>query len=653
MKRKINTEALNIINEESQAHLTQTIEEPLDVKNEPKKSKNRNVSYVELPVLAFGEDKNKFDDIFTQEVLKSLRRTKIITGNTTTTEAYVKDTTEDKWLLLSWYRNKFERLVLEPHYENANNALDNVIENALNPIISDINKNLKELKKDVSPFQLKTMITGHLPLFWLKQAKFRVEFNGDHYVVPASTENGRLLDIFVCYVINELFLSNRSPIKNIVFITNNELEKDDARYYYNLKPSKDHFDDAPDLLDYSKTWYDFLRDRFNNPRMDLLRLTHFIYGLISSECHSRQALALFDNGNTGKTTFKTALAAILPGAMTTGITLRDLAGEFTPPQINGCRGLAIDEGQSLQSFFDGDFFKEVTGATDDNYMQIKNRKCKDHAPVRVGSIRFMFFTNSSISIHDAAGLTRLSPMFFKCNHGILRPSADIVAELQKEGESFLQFCVDNDFYYKNITSKYNHWYCPLIEQNGNINILTDLQFDEWFNETSEELYFSIEDQKSPIMRERLERINMENCVKVTTNPKTGVAMVYGSLSNELASNTMADLLTELFVEDPNTYTASDDLARFIFKNIKDPRSKYHDALKEIGFKYTIDTTANNITKTRAWNILKNNIETRFTNMQCTRIYVNDKKLRVFKGIQLNTQPMVNPTNQDTNNNFDE
>lgn len=652
MKRKINIEALNIINEESQERLTQITEDSSDVENKPKKSRNKNASYVELPVLAFGEDKNKFDDTFTQEVLKSLRRTKIVTGNTTTTEAYVKDAVEDKWLLLSWYRNKFERLVLEPHYENANNALDNVIESALTPIISDINKNLKELKKDVNPFQLKTMISGRLPLFWLKQAKFRVEFNGDHYVVPASTESGKLLDIFVCYVINELFLSNRSPIKNIVFITNNESEKEDARYFYNLKPSKDHFDEAPNLEDYSKAWYNFLRGRFNNPRMDLLRLTHFIYGLISSECHSRQALALFDGGNTGKTTFKSALAAILPGAMTTGITLRDLAGEFTPPQINGCRGLAIDEGQAIQSFFDGDFFKEVTGATDDNYMQVKNRKCKDHAPVRVGSIRFMFFTNSSISIHDAAGLTRLSPMFFKGNFGAMRSSADIVAELQIEGLQFLQFCVDNDFYYKNITSKYNHWYCPLIEQNGNINILTDSQYDEWFNESSTELYFSEEDQKSPIMREQLERINMENCVKVTTNPKTGVAMVYGSLSNELASNTMADLLTELFVEDPNTYTASDDLARFIFKNIKDPRSKYHDALKEIGFKYTIDTTANNITKTRAWNMLKNNIETRFTNVQCTRVYVNDKKLRVFKGIQLNTQPMVSPINQDTDN-FDE
>ena len=647
MKRKISTEALNIVNEETLEHEKQTIEEGTKSESKSKKNKKSTNSYIELPVLAFGEDKNKFDDLFTQEVLKSLRRTKIVTGNTTNTEAYVKDTEEDKWLLLSWYRNKFDRLVLEDHYEKANNALDKVIEDALIPIITEINNNLKDLKKDVTPFKLKAMIEGRLPLFWLKQAKFKVEFNGNYYVVPSSIENVPLINIFICYIINDLFLNNKAPIKNILFITNDESEKDDARYYYNLKPSKDYFDKAPELQDYSKAWFDFLHGRFNNPRMDLLRLTHFIYGLISSECHSRQALALFDGGNTGKTTFKSELAAILPGAMTTGITLRDLAGEFTPPQINGCRGLAIDEGQAIQSFFDGDFFKEVTGATDDNYMQVKNRKCKDHAPVRVGSIRFMFFTNSTISIHDAAGLTRLSPMFFKGNFGTMRSSADIVSELQKEGEQFLQFCVDSDFYYKNITSKYNHWYCPLIEPNGNINILTDSQFDDWFNETSEELYFSEEAQRSPIMRERLERVNMENCIKVTTNPKTGAAMVYGSLDNEIMMTTTQDLLTKLFAENSNATVALGSIARFIFKQLKDPKSKYHDDFKEMGFKYTSDTTANNLTKTRAWNIFKTQLLTKFPKV--TQAHVNHQRHLI--GLQFNEQPL-NESDLNTNN-FDE
>ena len=650
MKRKISAEALNAINEEVQERAAQDAEESSVSEGstgKSKKSKKANDNYIELPVLAFGEDKNKFDDTFTIEVLKSLRRTKVETGHTTTTEAYVKDADNDKWLLLSWYRNKFDRLVLEDHYEKANSALDKVIEDALTPIITEINKNLKDLKKDVTPFKLKAMIEGRLPLFWLKQAKFKVEFNGSHYVVPATTESGTLINIFICYVINELFLNNRSPIKDILFITNNESEKDDARYYYNLKPSRDHFDEAPNLEDYSKAWSNFLNGRFNNPKMDLLRLTHFIFGLISNECHSRQALALFDGGNTGKTTFKSALAAILPGAMTTGITLRDLNGEFTPPQINGCRGLAIDEGQAIQSFFDGDFFKEVTGATDDNYMQVKNRKCKDHAPVRVGSIRFMFFTNSTISIHDAAGLTRLSPMFFKGNFGAMRSSADIVNELQAEGAQFLQFCVDSDFYYKNITSKYHHWYCPLIEQNGNINILTDAQFDEWFNETSEELYFSEEDQRSPIMRERLERINMENCIKVTTNPKTGAAMVYGSLDNEIMAATTQDLLTKLFVENSNATVMLGSIAQFIFKQLKDPKSKYHDDLKEMGFKYTSDTTANNLTKTRAWNIFKTHLLAKFPKVT----QVQTSRQRSLKGLQFNEQPL-NESNLGTSN-FDE
>ena len=651
MKRKINTEALNALNDAVQERTAQEAEETEEsaaVKS--KKSKNVDKNYIELPVLAFGEDKNKFDDTFTIEVLKYLRRTKIETGHTTTTEAYVKDTDNDQWLLLSWYRNRFDRLVLEEHYTKANEALDKVIEDALTPIVTEINKNLKDLKKDVTPFKLKAMIEGRLPLFWLGRANFKVVFNGNHYVVPAATESGTLINIFICYVINELFLNSRSPVKDILFITNNESEKDDARYYYNLTPSSDIFDEAPNLADYSKAWFNFLDGRFNNPKMDLLRLTHFIYGLISCECHSRQALALFDGGNTGKTTFKSALAAILPGAMTTGITLRDLNGEFTPPQINGCRGLAIDEGQAIQSFFDGDFFKEVTGATNDNYMQVKNRKCKDHAPVRVGSIRFMFFTNSTISIHDAAGLTRLSPMFFKGNFGATRQSEDIKNELQKEGAQFLQFCVDSDFYYKNITSKYHHWYCPLIEPNGNINILTDSQFDEWFNETSEELYFSEEARRSPIMRERLERINMENCIKVTTNPKTGAAMVYGSLDNEIMATTTQDLLTKLFAENPNATVTLGSIAQFIFKQLKDPKSKYHDDLKEMGFKYTSDTTANNLTKTRAWNILKTHLLAKFPKVTQTTASINTCKQRILKGLQFNVQPL---NDADSSNNFDE
>lgn len=652
--RKIDREALNLLNDEYKNQNEQDDVETSaaeDSVGKSKKSKKADRNYIELPVLAFGEDKNKFDDAFTQSVLKYLRRTKIKTGHTTTTEAYVKDTEHDEWLLLSWYRNRFDRLVLEEHYTDANKALDKVIEDALTPIVTEINKSLKDLKKDVTPFKLKAMIEGRLPLFWLGQANFKVVFNGSHFVVPAATESGTLINIFICYVIHELFLNSHSPIKDILFITNDASKKDDARYYYNLKPSKDHFDEAPKLEDYSKAWFDFLNGRFNNPKMDLLRLTHFIYGLISCECHSRQALALFDGGHTGKTTFKSALAAILPGAMTTGIGLKELNGEFTPPQINGCRGLAIDEGQALQSFFDGDFFKEVTGATDDNYMQVKNRKCKDHAPVRVGSIRFMFFTNSTISIHDTAGLTRISPMFFKGNFGETRLGEDIKNELKEEGEQFLQFCVDSDFYYKNITSKYNHWYCPLIEQNGNINILTDSQFDEWFNETSEELYFSEEVRRSPIMRERLERINMENCIKVTTNPKTGAAMVYGSLDNEIMATTTQDLLTKLFAENSDATVTLGSIAQFIFKQLKDPKSKYHDDLKEMGFKYTSDTTANNLTKTRAWNIFKTHLLVKFPKVTQTVVSINASKQRTLKGLQFNAQPL-NDADSSTNN-FDE
>lgn len=639
MKRNINRQAIAELNLDEEFQSKNNSDETIisdtntkSHKSKPsKKAKNQPVC---LPVIGLDTDEDDYSDIFTQQLLKILRRTRFETGVTTTIEAYVKnnDPNGTPWLLLSWYKNRQDRIVLDEHYVRANDSLNNAVKCILKPIIADLHKNLKELKT-VKSRQLLEMIKGRLPVCYLKSQEFHVEYNGSQYVVPSEFK-----ETFVDYAVH-LLRDLKSPVKDILYITNDESKKDSARYFYSLKPSKNHFAQAPALEDYSKTWYNFLRNRFNNPRMDLFRVAHHIYGLISAECHSRQALALFDTGDSGKSVLKTALAEILPGVIQIGITLKDLCGEFMPPQINGCRGLIIDEGEALQKFFNGDFFKEVTGASDDNAMRITNRKCKDHAPMRVGSMRFMFLSNSRLCIHDKAGLTRISPMFFRQNYGRKRLAAALVNELKAEGSAFIQFCVDSETYYRNITSKYNHWYCPLIEDNGNINILTDEQFDDWYNERSKDLYFSEDDQHDSKMRNRLMDINMENCIKATTNPDTGEVMVYGSLSNDIVANVTQELLTTLFVEGPDTYVSLCDLACFIYKQIKEPKSQYGDKLKEIGFKYTTDTTASNITKTRAWNTFKNNILKHFSTATTTRI--GRDRLRVIQGIQLNHQPLNN------------
>lgn len=653
MKRNINRQAIAELNldEEFQSknNSDETIISDTDTKSrKSKSSKKATDQHVYLPVIGLDTDEDDYSDVFTQQLLKVLRRTRFETGVTTTIEAYVKnnDPNGTPWLLLSWYKNRQDHIVLDEHYVRANDALYNAVYVILKPIIANLHKNLNELGT-VNSQQLLEMIKGRLPVCYLKSRAFHVEYNGSQYVVPSEFK-----DTFVYYAIH-LLRDLKSPVKDILYITNDESKKDIARYFYSLKPSKNHFTQAPVLEDYSKAWSNFLKNRFNNPRMDLFRVAHHIYGLISAECHSRQALALFDTGDSGKTVFKTALAEILPGVIQIGITLKDLCGEFMPPQINGCRGLIIDEGEALQKFFNGDFFKEVTGASDDNAMRITNRKCKDHAPMRVGSMRFMFLSNSRLCIHDKAGLTRISPMFFRQNYGRKRLAAALVNELKAEGNAFIQFCVDSETYYRNITSKYNHWYCPLIEDNGNINVLTDEQFDDWYNERSDELYFSEDDQHNFKMRNRLMDINIDNCIKATTNPDTGEVMVYGSLSNDIVSNVTQELLTTLFIEEPKANVSLCDLACFIYKQIKDPKSRYGDKLKEIGFKYTTDTTASSITKTRAWNTFKNNILKYFSNATTKRI--GRDKLCVLTGIQLSALSLnkSNITNNSENSNITE
>lgn len=653
MKRNINKQALEGLNldEEWQSQSPSndylpeeaTISDATNDSKSSKRTKTPKESIIKLPVSAWGEA-DDYNDAFTQQILKVLRRTKVESGDTTVVLAYIKNTGDgEPWLKLSWYKDRNDQFVLDELYEKSSRALKNRIDEILNPFFVKLHKELKKLNT-VTSLQFQAMIKDQLPVWFLNGCGFHLEYNGTQYIVPKSSKT-----MFIGYII-ELLRNLASPVENIQYITNDESQKDNALHFYRLKPSKEHFAQAPCLNDYSPAWAKFLHNRFNNPNMDLLRLTHYIYGLMSAEYHSRQALALFDNGDSGKSTFASALAEILPGATQTEIPLKALCGEFMPSQIDGSRGLVIDEGQTLQAFFDGDFFKRVTGAPDDDTIHYANRKFKDHTPMRIGSIRFMFLSNSRLCIHDRAGLTRISPMFFKVNFGRKQDSSIIISGLKAEGEKFIQFCIDNETYYRNVTSKYNHWYCPLIEDNGNINILTDKQYDDWYNEIDNDLYFSEEDQQRPEMRKRLIDINMENCGQATTNPETGDVMVYGSLSDDIAKDKMQELLTEIFYEDPHEELSINELACFIYTQLKDTKSQHGDKLKEIGFKYTADTTANIITKTRAWKILKNNIETHFPNVK--QIRKGTDRIRILIGIQLKTFSSKKFTNLYVNQ-FDE
>ena len=67
----------------------------------------------------------------------------------------------------------------------------------------------------------------------------------------------------------------------------------------------------------------------------------------------------------------------------------------------------------------------------------------------------------------------------------------------------------------------------------------------------------------------------------------------------------------------------------------------------MGFKYTADTTANNLTKTRAWNILKTHLLAKFPKV--TQTYAS--KQRILKGLQFNELPL-NESNSKADN-FDE
>ena len=551
-------------------------------------------------------DEDEFDDLFTMGIKPYLRRFKSTDRDTTLTEIYVKDTKEERWLLLSYYKNKQDVLMLTPEYEDANKALDSRINEVLKPIANEINTALRKVGTKLNSRDFGTIVANKLPTACGYYSNISAVFCGDtHYTLDRNIK-----DKMYIYCIL-LALHSDSGVEDIKYITNNESEKDQARYYYDITPSKEKFDTAPDLKNYSPLWYNFLHGRFVNERMDLLRLTHHLYSMICQECHTRQALALFDTGDAGKSVFAEAVARILPGAMSTGVSLHALMGEFPPASINGARGIIIDEGQDLQSFFDGDFFKGITGAVDDNAMKQVNRKMKDFATMRLGALRFMFITNSKLCIKEKAGLTRISPMLFMPNFGRKRDGKVIVNELISEGPDFIQYCIDSETYYKNLTSKYNNWWCPIIEDNGTVNILTDEQFDAWYNETSEDWYFNEEDFKKDSMRDRINKMNLENVMQATTDPKTGMCRVYGSLDNDVAQDALNQLVNRLFIKSEGSKTSLIDVARYIAETVPINNNEVANRLREIGFKNERFLTADNIIRTQAWKCFKNMIEQTF------------------------------------------
>ena len=548
-----------------------------------------------------------FEDDFTKGIKKYLRRFKSTDRDVTNTEIYVKG--EDKWYLLSYYRNKQDILMLTPEYDDANKALNSRINEVLKPIAEDINKALLKCKTYLNSRDFGTIVGNRLPTACGYYSNIAAVLCGDtHY-----TLDRKIKDNMYIYCIL-LALNNDSGVENIKYITNDESEKDQARYYYDITPSQEKFDTAPDLKNYSPLWYEFLRDRFVNKRMDLLRLTHHLYSMICQECHTRQALALFDTGDAGKSTLAKAIAKILPGAMCTGISLHSLMGEFPPSSINGARGIIIDEGKDLQSFFDDDFFKSITGAVDDNEMKQVNRKMKDHVAMRLGSLRFMFVTNSKLCIKDKAGLTRISPMLFMPNFGRKRDSTVIINELMSEGRDFIQYCVDSETYYKNLTSKYNHWWCPIIEDNGTVNIMTDEQFDDWYNEvngTDNEWYFSEEDFKKDSMRDRINKMNLENIMQSTTDPKTGQCRVYGVIDNEVVQDALNQIVEQLFVKSDGSKTRLLDVARYIAQTVPINNNEIACRLREIGFKNERNLNAESVIRLNAWKHLKNAIQQKY------------------------------------------
>ena len=557
---------------------------------------------------------DKFDDLFTVGIKPYLRRFKSTDRDTTNTEIYVKDIrvnpntgeNESKWLLLSYYKNKQDVLMLVPEYEEANKALDSRINEVLKPIAKSINEALLKCKTSLNTRDFGAIVGNKLPTACGYYSNIAAVLCGDtHY-----TLDRKIKDNMYIYCIL-LALNNDSGVENIKYITNDESEKDQARYFYSIKPSREKFDTAPDLKNYSPLWYDFLRDRFVNGRMDLLRLTHHLYSMICQECHTRQALALFDTGDAGKSIFAEAIARILPGAMCTGISLQALTGPFPPASINGARGIIIDEGQDLQSFFDDDFFKSITGAVDDNVMKQVNRKMKDYVSMRLGALRFMFLTNSKLCIKDKAGLTRISPMLFMPNYGRKRDGEVIVNELMSEGPDFIQYCIDSETYYKSLTSRKHHWWCPIIEDNGTVNIMTDEQFDAWYNEDSEDWYFADEDFNKSSMRDRINKMNLENIMQATTDPKTGICHVYGSLDNDVAQDAMRQLVEGLFVESQGSTTSLMDVARYFTETIPVNNNEIAYRLREIGFKNDRNLTASCIIRTQAWKSFKSALERKY------------------------------------------
>ena len=113
MKRHINRQAIAELNLDEEFQSKNNSDETIISDENTKSSKSKSSKKVAdqpvyLPVIGLDTDEDDYSDVFTQQLLKVLRRTRFETGVTTTIEAYVKnnDPNGTPWLLLSWYKNR-------------------------------------------------------------------------------------------------------------------------------------------------------------------------------------------------------------------------------------------------------------------------------------------------------------------------------------------------------------------------------------------------------------------------------------------------------------------------------------------------------------------------------------------------------------------
>jgi len=245
--------------------------------------------------------------------------------------------------------------------------------------------------------------------------------------------------------------SEETRVKNIKRFSNNPQEI--AIKHLHL-PSYSNPTEEPKL---PPTWSRFLEEgtaldgtklkRFDNPKMDKMKIACYVVNTLSADYSGRQALTMFGIGGDGKGSFIAVIRKILgeEHSVTVSPDEFDSNNQFGLYGILNKKAICIEECGAPSKLFKSQKFLSVTGH-DTIVLEAKYQLSMNYSTAGTTTI---LATNTAFGLHGMQELTRCMPILWHRNYEEDSRSKfksidkkEMVNKLYEEKDDFIQWCVD-------------------------------------------------------------------------------------------------------------------------------------------------------------------------------------------------------------------